>query len=268
MTTTTQIIEAHRTWMTAGGYAGNTMRDACKLLYRADRQLPYGLPVATGDELAVLLATDGWTAQTRATYRQHICRFFPWAVEHGWIDFDPSTRLRRPRVPAGVPDPPPDEQVAAALRLGWPWRLHVILAAFAGLRCCEIATVAREDITQVRLRVTGKGGKTRLVPTDPYVWQAVAGKPAGPVARHPDGRPATPAWVSCRTAEHLHRHGLPFTLHRLRDWFATKALDHCGDLRVVQELLGHSSPATTAVYTQVSDRRKAAAVAGLPRLAA
>lgn len=268
MTTTAEIIEAHRRWMRAGGYADNTVRDACKLLYRADGLLPYGLPVATGDELADLLATDGWSAQTRATYRQHLCRLYAWAADGGWIDFDPSTKLRRPRVPPGVPNPPPDVQVAAALRLGWPWRLHIILAAYAGLRCCEIATIGREHITQARLRVTGKGGRTRIVPTDPYVWQTVAPLPAGPVAVRRDGRPATPAWVSVRTAEHLHRHGLPFTLHRLRDWYATKALDHCGNLRVVQELLGHASPATTAIYTKISIEQKAAAVAGLPRLAA
>lgn len=267
MTTTADMIDAHLTWMRAGGLATNTINSATRLLWYADAHLPYGLPVAAADELADLLAVDAWSAQTRATYRQHLQRFYQWAVDERWIDFDPSTNLRRPRVPPGIPNPASNEQVAAALRLDRPWRRHAILAAYAGLRCCEIATIDRTDITERRMRVVGKGGKTRIVPTDPYVWQEVQALPPGPVTARPLGGPATPKWVSQRTAEHLRRHDIQTTLHRFRSWYATVILDFYQDVRTVQELLGHASPATTAVYTLISDRQKAAAVAGLPRLA-
>jgi len=264
MTTTTDMIESHLAWMRAGGYARNTSDDARKLLYRCDTDLPAGLPIATGDELATFLATDGWSTQTRATYRQHLCRFYAWGVQDGWIDFDPSTGLRRPRVPAGLPRPATDEQVAACLdRAADPWRLHCVLAAYAGMRSFEIAAAGRDDFTQRRIRVHGKGGKVRLVPTDPYVWQAIAPLPAGPVAGSRDAD-----WVSIRTAGYLRRRlHIPVSLHMLRHWYATTTLRVHRNLRVVQKLLGHSSPSTTAVYTEVTDEEMAEAVAGLPRLA-
>lgn len=268
MSATTHMIAQHLAWMLAGGFATNTIHTVGRVLRRADRKLPYGLPVATGDELATLLARDDWSVQTRASYRQHLRRFYDWAVEDGWIDFDPSTRLRRPTVPPGVPRPATNGQVAAALGLASPWRMHAVLAAYGGLRCCEIAVIERRDITEDGMRVRGKGGRVRVVPTDAYVWRSVRDLPPGPVTRRPDGRSATAAWVSVRTAEYLRRHGLLVTLHMFRHWYATQALEACGNLRVVQELLGHSSPGTTAVYTKVSARQKAEAVAGLPRLAA
>ncbi len=115
------------------------------------------------------------------------------------------------------------------------------------------------------LRVSGKGGKERLVPVLPQVSQAVAEW----LAHHPDRTPSAPlflgrrgrrlaAGVAQRSIRNFRRlHGLSehATPHALRHSFATHLLADGGDLRSIQELLGHASLSTTQLYTAVDDAR-------------
>ncbi|WP_238452087.1 tyrosine-type recombinase/integrase [Micromonospora sp. 4G55] len=265
------MIDAHCTHLRYRGRSENTIRDAAKLLRRLDRELPAGLPVATLPELEAWLAHNpNWSAQTRETYRLHMVRFFRWAVRPSdpWVDDDQCTKLEPITVPASLPRPALTEHVrAACTQLPTPWRYHCILAAYAGLRPCEIARLRREDVTeQVMYVMRGKGGKRRAVPTHPVIWTAVAPLRPGLITYRHSGATVTPAWVSQRTADQLHKHDLPITLYNLRHWFATRVQEGQGDLRVTQELMGHSSPNTTSIYTQVVNSRGRAAVATLPRL--
>lgn len=265
----TAMVTAHRRYLTAAGYAANTIRDAAELLLRVDADLPFGLAVASAEELVGWLAQQDWTTQTRKTYRNHLRRFFKWAADSDdpWISFDPSAGIPSPKVAARLPRPATDEQVRRCCHdIGMPWRLHCRLAAYAGLRSCEIARLAREQVDPVWLAVErGKGGKDRRIPTHPLIWQLVEAMPPGPLARRPDGSPASPEWVSKRTAEVLRReYRIGVALYNLRHWYGTNVQVGQGDLRVTQELMGHSSPATTAIYTQVSDVRLRAAIQGLP----
>lgn len=266
------MIDAHLTYLRASGYSRTTISDAGKLLHRLDAELPQGLPVALPEELAAWLAHDpDWSRQTLATYRLHIVRFYRWATDDSdrWLDYDPSEGLRSIRVPRRLPRPALDEHVRQALQLPAPWGLHCKLAAYAGLRPCEIAIQRREDISADLVVVThGKGDKSRVVPTDPIVWDAVRRMPPGLVTWRRDGRPVTAEWVSKRTAERLRRRGLPISLYWLRHWFGTNVQAGQGDVRVTQELMGHASPNTTMGYTQVTSRRMRDAVATLPRLVA
>lgn len=267
------MIDAHLVHLRAQGYSPATIRDARRCLIRLHRDLPYGLPVALPEELAAWLAHDGWSQQTRKTYRDHIARFFAWACDPAdpWIDRNPALGLRAPRVPAGLPRPADDRDVRVCVTVAaQPWRLHCILAAYAGLRPCEIAALRREHVTEQWLHVhRGKGAKSRRIPTHAAVWAAVRHLPPGPVTRQVNGRPATAQWVSQQTARYLHHTlGLDITLYNLRHWYGTMTQIAQGDIRVTQELMGHSSPATTARYTQVSDRRLRAAIDALPNLAA
>lgn len=264
------FIAEYLDYLRAGHAAERTIDAAHDVLHRLNRELPHGLCRALPHELVAALSARR-TPATKATYRAHLVRFYRWAVAgpSPCLDWDPSAGLPRPRVPRGLPRPATDEQVHAALtRAAQPWRLHCLLAAYAGLRCCEIAVLHRADVTETQIRVHGKGGKQRAVPCDPYIWAAVRDLPAGPVTRRLTGEPADAGWVSRSTGSHLRRRvGIRTSMHRLRSWYATAALDACGDIMVVKELLGHASVATTQIYTKVRPERLAGAVAGLPRLA-
>lgn len=267
MATPLDMIAAHIGWMRAGGYAANTIRDADKILRRLHRELPHGVHASTGDELAVWLATDGWSEQTRSTYYKHIVRFYRWAAggHDPWLSFDPSTDLRRPVARPGLPRPASHELVRAAVHeLAEPWRLVCRLVALAGLRPCEVARLRREDVTDQVITVKGKGGRTRAVPTHPLIWQTVASRPPGPLVTRPDGSASTAEFVSKGGTYHLARAGLGGTLYALRHYFGTVVQERYRDLRVTQELMGHASPITTGVYTLVTSARMREAVLMLP----
>jgi integrase/recombinase XerC len=118
--------------------------------------------------------------------------------------------------------------------------------------------------------VHGKGGVERVVPTHSAVWEAVRGLPHGPIARDRYGRRANRRGVDGRGNYHLHhRLGYPhWSMHDLRRWYSTNVHELAGgDIRVTQELLGHASPATTAIYIDVLGSKKTAAVSGLKLVA-
>lgn len=258
------LIEMHLQHLRAAGMADNTIDDRRKLLHRLNCELPMGLEQATVEELADWLAREGWSVQTRATYYGHIRGFFVWACDplNPRLDYDPSRSLSRPKVPAGVPRPVTDAELAYALEESTePWRRRVLLAAYAGLRCVELASIRRQDITVTNLTITGKGGKTRVVPTWPEIWRTVHPLPPGVL----DTRNAD--CISRDAGPYFDRIGLPeITMHRFRHWFATTALANGADLRTVQELMGHASPATTAIYCQITDEQRRTAIAALPIL--
>jgi integrase/recombinase XerC len=136
-----------------------------------------------------------------------------------------------------------------------------------GLRIAEALALDVRDAARdgAPLRVRGKGGRERLVPVLPAVRAAVADW----LARHPDPSPAAPLFTGVRggrlnpaiaqrrMAEYRRRAGLPehATPHALRHSFATHLLGAGGDLRAIQELLGHASLATTQRYTSVDEAK-------------
>lgn len=262
-----QLIEAHITHMRAEGYAADTVTTAATVTRKANRELDHGLACAIDEEIAGWLANPAWTTKTRNIYHTHITRFLRWATRGGYIDFDPSAGIRSPRVRAGLPHPATDEQVRACVCCDPPWQLMFLLAAYAGMRSGEIARLRREHVTAEAINIRGKGDKERVVPTHPHVWALVEPAPAGPLLRLAGGGPFTPKELSTRAGKYLRLQlGLPIRPHSLRHWFATRQVDAGVNLRTTQELLGHSSPAMTAVYTRVSTKLMVAAVTGLPDL--
>lgn len=150
-----------------------------------------------------------------------------------------------------------------------PWealrdRAVLTLLYGCGLRISEGLSLTRADAPLPEaLRITGKGGKTRLVPVLPAVRQAVDAYVAAlPFTPAPDealfrarrGGPLSPRHVQATVQRLRGRLGLPAsaTPHALRHSFATHLLGAGADLRSIQELLGHASLSTTQKYTAVN----------------
>jgi integrase/recombinase XerC len=185
------------------------------------------------------------------------------------MDFNPMSRVPAAKFHKGVPRPAETGDVDAVLKQATdeylPWFL---LAAYGGLRCCEIAALDRADISRDRIYVLhGKGDKERVVPCDELVWQVLEPMPAGPVALRKDGGRATGHIVTTRAARYLDRTGFGhITMHQFRHWYASQMYEQTGDILLVQQLLGHSNVSTTQRYVQLGDRARMRAANSLPRL--
>lgn len=261
-------IDTYAAWMRAGGLSERTIETRTQVLTRADEALTYGLCGASHRELQTWLGQRGWSRTTRAVYHGHLTAFYSWATSGSQpeLDYNPMTELLKPRRPRGIPKPVPDAVLTQMLRTENPRiRLWATLAAYAGLRCGEIATIHREDVDEQQLRVTGKGDKPRVVATHPAVWRAVEPLPRGPLARRELG-PVTGTWISQYTRDYCKTRWPGVSLHRCRHWYATKQLQAGADIRSVQENLGHADLSSTQVYTAVTDDRRAAATNSLPDL--
>lgn len=199
----------------------------------------------------------GRAPETRRAYVSHVKAFYRWAVLTGVIGADPSTRLTNPKLRRPLPRPIPDDDLRRALAVaGAKTRAMMLLGAFCGLRCQEIAGLHWTDLHthdgQTTLLVReGKGGKERVVPVPAVVMDALnvyGRRRSGPMFYGRDGRPLSPNGVSQAISYIFGKAGLNYTAHQLRHRYATTAYRLSLDLRMVQELLGHASPQTTARY--------------------
>jgi len=274
------MITAHLRRCRGANLSERTITDRGELLERLDRDLPLGLVDATTEDLEDWLAQAGpvgtrgrcpWSAQTRGTYYTHIVGFFRDMA--GRIGHDPSAGLMRPKVEAGLPRPATEDELQQALTLlAPPWDLYVMLAAYAGLRSCEVAALDRRHVNADELAVhQGKGGKSRIVETHPDLWRRMRAIPPGPIALLGSGRVMTAYQMSSRMAYRFDKIGMPdITMHRFRSRFATmllrpKELGGAGaDLLTVSILMGHANPNTTKIYALVTSEQRRLAVNALP----
>ena len=206
----------------------------------------------------------------------------------------PFSAIRSPRLAKGLPKPLPPQaaramvdadQRAGEARPQWVLdRDAAVLALLygSGLRIAEALSLRRRDAPGDRdsLTVTGKGNKTRGVPVLPQVSSLIdayiaacpfALSPDGPLFVGAKGGPLSPRIIQLAMAGLRGALGLPesATPHALRHSFATHLLARGGDLRTIQELLGHASLSTTQIYTAVDMNRLMASYrAAHPRAAA
>lgn len=187
-----------------------------------------------------------------------------------------------PKVGRGVPKPLTREKAAAlvadsmAARLDWieARDLAVLLLLYgSGLRISEALGIKTRDAPSALrdvLRITGKGGKQRLVPVLAVTIEAIQRyqrlcpyplKPDAALFLGAKGGPLSPRIIQLAIARARGALGLPETAtpHALRHSFATHLLSAGADLRQIQELLGHASLSTTQIYTEV-DRERLLAV--------
>ena len=192
------------------------------------------------------------------------------------------TAMRAPKQPATLPKPVKADEAAQLINMDQqmhqePWiaaRDAAIMTLLygCGLRISEglgltpadfqISDSARPVASAKSLRILGKGGKTRLVPVLPLVNRAIeeymrlcpyACETEQPIFRGMRGGPVQPAVVQRSMRVMRGALGLPSTAtpHSMRHSFATHLLGNGGDLRTIQELLGHASLSTTQKYTAV-----------------
>jgi integrase/recombinase XerC len=202
--------------------------------------------------------------------------FFRFLAREGLTDNAAAHAVRTPRLPRHLPRPLSEDAAVRTIeeagKRDVPWlaaRDTALLTLLygAGLRISEALSLKRGDAPLGEsLKVLGKGRKERIVPILPAVRQAIDAYLAG-----------LPFAVAPSEALFLSRHGKPMqareaqglmqllrsrlglgeraTPHALRHSFATHILAHGGDLRVVQELLGHASLSTTQGYTAIDAGR-------------
>jgi site-specific recombinase XerD len=204
----------------------------------------------TTEQIEEWLDSRSNTARTRYTDISHVSAFFRWAIREELAESDPTARIDRPKVHAGIPRPIDTDDLRYALRQSTSPELTAMLhlAAFAGLRCAEIAALNAEDVNGDLMLIHGKGGKDRVVPVHPLIAAAIRALRPGAYGPLFD---LLPWQVSHHIRRHLRACGITATAHQLRHYFATAVYEASGsDLRMTQELLGHSSPTTTAMYTR------------------
>lgn len=215
-------------------------------------------------------------ARSLARALSAIKSFFGFLERQGLASGDILATIRTPKQPRSLPKALTVTEAKSALTAPelleeTPWvaaRDTAVLALLygAGLRISEALAVTAADLEASALRVTGKGGKTRIVPLLPQVRTAIDGyrklcpfSPGRdePIFRGEKGGPLRSRLIQLRLQQVRSALGLPesATPHALRHSFATHLLGRGGDLRAIQELLGHASLSTTQVYTGVDTER-------------
>jgi integrase/recombinase XerC len=207
-------------------------------------------------------------ARTLSSWRS----YYRWLAQRGAIGRNPCEGIRTPKQPRLLPKALTPEQTQALLDAPasdiFDLRDKAMFELFysSGLRLSELASLDCNDGIDLRegeVRVTGKRNKTRVVPVGHKaleaisVWLARRAEVAAPEEKAvfvgPRGKRIAPRAIELRLGRWVKLHGLGVhvTPHMLRHSFASHVLQSSGDLRAVQEMLGHANISTTQIYTHL-----------------
>lgn len=259
------------------------LTDLVEWCSRRDLEGPGALTRADLRRYLALLSTRGLASATIARKVAALRRYFDWALRNGLVSIDPTAGLSAPSGAARLPRVLRADELAQLLDEpgARPGTVDALVGARddavlellygSGLRVSELCGLDLDhvDLSRRRLSVWGKGAKERAVPLSEPSAARLAdwlrdGR-AAHLATLPVVPDATTALFHNAVGKRLaprdvrriidRRSPVPTHPHALRHTFATHLLDGGADLRVVQELLGHSDLATTQVYTHVSRER-------------
>ena len=198
--------------------------------------------------------------------------FFKWLCANEICSSDPTLILEQPKLPQKLPKVMTIEEIETILKQNLTPEQKVIVELLygCGLRVSELVNLELNniDINARYLQCTGKGSKERIVPLGKKACKAIkdylpqrdylinkSRRNTKKLLITETGRTLTRQDVYNFISEQgkkIHKHISP---HTLRHSFATHLLENGADLRIVQELLGHSDVATTQLYTHISKKR-------------
>ena len=240
---------------------------------------PSGVDHRTLRRFAGVLSERGNSRSTVARKLAAVRAFYRHLVERGELEGSPADLVSSPKRDGYLPRVLRADEVSAVLDaipqtdpLQVRDRAMFEIAYAAGLRAEEIVNldVTDADPDGEELRVTGKGGRTRVVPAGEPAWRALQrylerARPRLESRTRPDaalflsksGRRLSTSDVRRRLAISTRRVAADAGVspHTLRHSFATHLLEGGADLRTIQELLGHASLSTTQTYTRIESKR-------------
>ena len=229
-----------------------------------------GVDAQGTEDIRAFIATEhrrGLSPKSLQRRLSAVRSFYRWLLRHGRVKANPADAVRAPKAPRKLPQVlDPDEakalvEVPTDVPLGLRDRALLELFYSSGLRLSELCALRWRDVDLAEGLVTvlGKGRKQRTVPVGSHACRALAewrkdtgGGSDAPVFPGRNG-PITPRAVQLRLRQLAQRQGLFKRVHPhlLRHSFASHVLESSGDLRAVQELLGHADIATTQIYTHL-----------------
>lgn len=241
----------------AAGRSTGTIRRREGSLRGAARHID--LLAVTPDQLLAYVGGLDLMPESRKSIVVALRMFYRWAYRRGLVAVDLAAELPSVHIPKTDVAPVPEHVLVRARAVADPETLLVLdLGARMGLRRGEIAAVHSRDVTDLGLRVLGKGARTRIVPIpttmrerlDALRGWAFPGRFAG----HRSGD-----WVADRVTAVMPG----YAPHSLRHAFATTVYRRTHDLRSLQRLLGHASIETTQRYVFVDQADLEAAIAAV-----
>lgn len=250
---------------------------------------PAGLSRTTVRAYIVALTEEGYSKRSTARKLSSLRSFFSFLVRCEEIDSNPAEGVRAPKLDRPLPKFLEVEEIERLMAAAsgtdiWGLRDRAILETLygAGLRVSELVLINENDLdfSAGLVRAQGKGRKERLAPLGRASMQCLGKYIAAKHRAGLNGGGPRPCFINRRGErldvrsirrlldKYLARSGLPHRAspHTLRHSFATHLLDRGADIRVVQDLLGHASLASTQIYTHLTtERLKAAYDAAHPR---
>lgn len=229
------------------------------------------LEALEGEQLRQFIAAEHRRGLSPKSLQRRLsaCRsFYAWLLKHGRIAVNPAAGLKAPKAPRKLPQVLDADEAVQLVELptdgplGLRDRALLELFYSSGLRLSELCALIWRDLDFATglVNVLGKGNRQRRVPFGSHARAALqgwrdesGGGDAQPVFPGRKGGPITQRAIQIRIRQLAQRQGLFKHVHphMLRHSFASHILESSGDLRGVQELLGHADIATTQIYTHL-----------------
>lgn len=260
-------VERRASPHTLAGY----QRDLLALQTWLQTQAQQELDALTPDDIRAFVAGEhrrGLSGRSLQRRLSALRGLFRYRRQHGHGEHDPTAGLRAPKAPRKLPQVlDADEmtrlvEVPTDVPLGVRDRALLELFYSSGLRLSEVCGLRWHslDLSQGLVTVLGKGSKQRVVPVGRHAREALAHwrtqqqpAPDAPVFPGRGGKPISPRAIQLRLRLLAQQQGIWKRVHPhlLRHSFASHLLESSGDLRGVQELLGHADIGTTQIYTHL-----------------